>query len=124
VLKAPCFDGTPFIVTTDGSKHGFSGMLTQYFPETQPGGKIIQKLHPITFTSKRTSTAEAHYKPFLLEFAALKFSLNKFDDIIWGFPIEVETDCQALQDVLLSPELNATHARWRDGVLAHQIIDV
>jgi hypothetical protein len=60
----------------------------------------------------------------LLEFVALKFSLDKFDDIIWGFPIEVEIDCQALQDVLLSPELNATHARWHDGVLAHQIIDV
>jgi hypothetical protein len=24
VLKAPCFDGTPFIVTTDGSKDGFN----------------------------------------------------------------------------------------------------
>jgi hypothetical protein len=60
----------------------------------------------------------------LLEFAALKFALDKFDDIIWGFPIEIETDCQALRDVILSDELNATHARWRDGITAHQIIDV
>jgi len=70
------------------------------------------------FTCKRTSAAEACYKPFILEFA-LKFSLDKFDDIIWGFPVKIETDCQALQDVLLSPELNATHACWHDGVLAH-----
>jgi hypothetical protein len=60
----------------------------------------------------------------MLEFAALKFALDKFDDTIWGFPVEIETDCQALRDVLVSTDLNATHARWRDGVIAHQITDV
>lgn len=60
----------------------------------------------------------------MLEFAALKFSLDKFDDIIWGFPMEIETDCQALRDVVMSDELNATHARWCNSILAHQIIDV
>src|ERR1700683_3793328 len=70
------------------------------------------------------SLAEARYKPFLLEFAALKFALDKFDSIVWGFPIEIETDCQALRDILQSNNLNATHARWRDGILAHQITDV
>lgn len=44
--------------------------------------------------------------------------------MVWGFPIEVETDCQALRDVLISDKLNAVHARWRDGILAHQIVDV
>ena len=44
--------------------------------------------------------------------------------MIWGYPIEIETDCQALRDVLLIDELNATHARWRDGVISHQIVDV
>jgi hypothetical protein len=29
VLKGPVFDGRPFIVTTDGSKEGFGGMLCQ-----------------------------------------------------------------------------------------------
>jgi hypothetical protein len=38
--------------------------------------------------------------------------------------VEVETDCQALRDILLSDKLMATHARWRDGVLAHNIVDV
>ena len=59
-----------------------------------------------------------------MEFAALKFGLDKFADITWGFPIEVETDCQALRDHLLNDKLSATHARWRDGILAHQITDV
>jgi hypothetical protein len=124
ILKAPHFDGTPFIVTSDGCKDGFGGMLTQRFKETHTGGKVIEKLHPIAYASKCTSPAEARYQPFLLEFAALKFCLNKFDDIIWGFPIEIETDCQALRDVMLSDNLNAIHSRWRNGVLSHQIVDV
>jgi hypothetical protein len=38
--------------------------------------------------------------------------------------VEVETDCQALRDHLLNDKLSATHARWREGILAHQIVDV
>lgn len=124
VLKAPRFDGTPFIVMTDSCKKGFSAMLAQRFVETCPGGKVVKKIHPIAYTSKRTSLAKSRYKPFLLKFAALKFALDKFDDIVWGFPVEIETDCQALRDVVLSDDLNATHARWRDGVLSHQIVDI
>jgi hypothetical protein len=59
-----------------------------------------------------------------LEFAALKFTLDKFADLMWGYPVELETDCQALRDHLLNAKLNSTHAHWRDGVLAHQITDV
>jgi len=124
VLKAPQFDGTPFIVTTDGCMDGFSGVLTQKYMETRPGGKTVQKSHPIAFTSNQTSIAEARYKPFMLEFAALKYALDKFNDIIWGFPVEIETDCKALQNVLMSDTLNMTHAHWCDGVLTHHIIDV
>ena len=54
----------------------------------------------------------------------LKFSLDKFADIIWGFPVKLETDCQVLQDVLLNDTLHATHACWQDGVLAYNIVDV
>ena len=60
----------------------------------------------------------------MLEFAALNFALDKFNDIIWGFPVEIEMDCQALRDGIESDDLNATHTRWHDGIIAHQIIDV
>ena len=83
-----------------------------------------KKLHPIAYASKWTSPTEAQYQPFLLEFATLKFCMDKFNDIIWGFPVKVEMDCQALRDVMLSNNLNATHARWHDGVLSHQIVDI
>ena len=124
VLSAPKYDGTPFILTTDGCKDAFAGVLSQRIKSTLPGGKEVTRLHPIAFASKRTSTSEEKYKPFLLEFAALKYSFDKFSDIVYGYPVEVETDCQALRDVLMNDKLSATHARWRDGVLAHNIVDV
>ena len=124
VLSAPVYDGTPFILTTDGSKDAFAGVLAQRIKSTLPGGKEVTRLHPIAFASKRTSVSEKKYKPFLLEFAALKYSFDKFSDIVYGYPVEVETDCQALRDVLMNDKLSAMHARWRDGVLAHNIVDV
>jgi hypothetical protein len=124
VLSAPIYDGTPFILTTDGCKDAFAGVLAQRIKSTLPGGKEVTRLHPIAFTSKRTSVSEEKYKPFLLEFAALKFTFDKFSDIVYGYPVEVETDCQALRDTLMNDKLSATHARWRDGVLAHNIVDV
>ena len=49
---------------------------------------------PIVFASKRMSKTEEKYKPFfLLEFAALKFGLDKSTNITC-FPIKIETDCQ------------------------------
>ena len=81
-------------------------------------------LHPIAFTSKRTSASEENYKSFLLEFVALKYSFDKFSDIVYGYLVEVETDCQALQDVLMNDKLSATHARWQDGILAHNIVNI
>jgi RNase H-like domain found in reverse transcriptase len=100
------------------------GVLAQRFPHIKPDGTIMHKLHPIAFASKCMSPTEARYKPFLLEFAALKFTLDKFSDTIWGFPVEIEMDCQALRDTLLSKKPSAVHAHWWDSILVHQIIDV
>ena len=111
-------------MTTDGCVDAFAGVLSQKITTVLAGGKTVSRMHPIAFASKRTSTTEEKYKPFLLEFAALKFAFDKFSDIVYGYPVEVETDCQALRDVLLNDKLSATHARWRDSVLAHNIIDV
>jgi len=59
----------------------------------------VRRLHPIAFASKRTSPAQERYKPFLLEFAGPPNSASiKFNDIIYGYPVELETDCQALRD--------------------------
>ena len=124
VLRGPKWDGSPFIITTDRSQDVFGAVLTQRSEYTLPSRKVIRRLHPLGFASKRTLKTKRKYKPFLLEFAALKFGLDKFTDITWGFPIEVETDCQALCNHLLNDKLSATHTRWRDGILAYKITDI
>ena len=96
----------------------------QCFKTTLPNSKVVEKLHPIAFTSKHTLCTEEKYKPFLLEFAVLKFALDKFTNVIWGFPVEIETDCQVVRDVMLNDKLNANHTCWRDGILAHNIVDI
>ena len=112
ILSAPRYNGMPFILTTDGCKDAFAGVLAQEIKTTLPGGKEVKCLHPIAFVSKRTSTSEEKYKPFLLEFAALKFAFDKFSDIVYEYPVKVQTDCQALRDVLMNDKLSAMHARW------------
>jgi hypothetical protein len=124
VLKNPKYDGSSFVVTTDGCADTFGAVLAQCFTTVLPNGKSVMKLHPLVFASKRTSKTERWYKLFLLEFAALKFGLDKFSNMLWGFPVEVETDCQALRDFLLSERLSATHVRWLNGILAYQIVEV
>jgi hypothetical protein len=105
-------------------KDAFAGVLSQRAMTTLAGGRKVTCLHPLGFASKWTSIMEEKYKLFLLEFALLKFCFDKFADILWGMPVEVEIDCQVLWDVLLSDKLNATHARWRDGILAYNIVNV
>ncbi|KAG2738034.1 hypothetical protein P692DRAFT_20759908, partial [Suillus brevipes Sb2] len=52
VLRAPKFDGTPFIITSDGCKDGFGAVLAQRFTTQQPSGDTITTIHPIGFASK------------------------------------------------------------------------
>ncbi|KAG2742838.1 hypothetical protein P692DRAFT_20694343, partial [Suillus brevipes Sb2] len=41
VLKGPRFDGTPFIVTTDGCQDGFGAILAQKNTSTLASGKTV-----------------------------------------------------------------------------------
>jgi hypothetical protein len=121
ILKAPKFDGTPFIITSDGCKDGFCAVLSQRFTTQLTSGDTVTKTYPVRFVSKCTSPVEEWYKPYLLEFAALKFTFDHFSRTVWGFLVEVETDCTALHDMLLNDKASLVHARWRDGILAYQI---
>ncbi|KAG8926440.1 hypothetical protein FRC01_008858 [Tulasnella sp. 417] len=123
VMRPAVYDGRPFRVTSDASKVGFGAVLEQEYAVSGSDSKSKQYWHPIAFASKRTSRSEEKYTPFLLEFAALKFALDEFRPFIWGSPVEVETDCQALRDFLRREDLSATHARWRDALLEFMIIE-
>lgn len=113
LLKTLQYNGCPFQVTTDGCMNGFAGFISQAFTSTDTNGKETLHWHPISFCSKRTSTSEAKYKPFLLEFSALKFSLDKFALYIYGVPIKIETDCQALRDCLAQEKISVHHSHWK-----------
>ena len=41
----------------------------------------------ISIESDPPYPSEEKYKPFLLEFAALKYSFDKFSDIVYGYPV-------------------------------------
>ena len=84
VVKGPKYDGTHFIVTTDGCKAKCAGVLCQCFDWVDKQGNTHTHTHPIGFTSKRTSDSKPWYQPYLLEFTALKYSLDKFTDVIGG----------------------------------------
>ncbi|QRW03349.1 Retrovirus-related Pol polyprotein from transposon opus [Ceratobasidium sp. AG-Ba] len=124
VLRAPVYDGRPFIITTDGSKFGFGATLSQEWEETGPDGRTHKVTYPVAYASKRTSRTEERYIPFLLEFAALKFACDEFDSLIFGQAIELETDCKALADLLGNEKLNSTHERWRESIIARNIVAV
>ena len=103
---------------------GFAGFLSQPFTTTDNNGKETTRWHPISYCSKRTSKSEAKYEPFLLEFAALKNCLDEFEQYIYGSPLEIETDCQALRDCLLQEKMSVHHSRWKESILAHNIIAI
>ncbi|QRV78793.1 Retrovirus-related Pol polyprotein from transposon opus [Ceratobasidium sp. AG-Ba] len=124
VTRAPVYDGRSFTVTTDGSKFGFGAVLSQEWEEADGAGIVRKVMYPVAFASKRTSRTEEKYIPFLLEFAALKFGMDEFDSIIHGQAIELETDCKALADLLNNDKLNSTHERWRESIIARNIIAV
>jgi hypothetical protein len=124
ILQAPRYDGLHFVVTLDRCVEEFTAVLAQRIKTQTAAGKWMECLHPLGFASKRTLTTEKKYKSYLLEFTALKFGLDKFSSIIWGFPVEIEMDCSAMKDTLLNPHLNVPHARWREGILAYHIVDI
>lgn len=123
ILRSPQFD-RPFIVTTDGSKYGFGATLSQMWQVLDSKGVTKSVECPVAYASKRTSGPEERYAPFLLEFAALRFALNKFDKMIYGQPLHIITDCQALRDILNRDDLSSTYARWKDSVISRNIIDI
>src|SRR6266481_1308022 len=79
---------------------------------------------PNSLLLEADSVSEERYEPFLLEFAALKFVLDEFDHLTYGSQIEIETDCQALWDVLLNKRQSVTHERWEELITCRNIVDI
>ena len=52
VLRSPIYDGSPFVITTDGCMTGFMGVLSQWFKTVLASAETVRRLHPVAFTSK------------------------------------------------------------------------
>ncbi|KAG1812115.1 uncharacterized protein BJ212DRAFT_1230112, partial [Suillus subaureus] len=45
VLQAPKYDGSHFVITTDGCAEGFVAVLLQRIKTQTPAGKWVERLH-------------------------------------------------------------------------------
>ena len=94
----------PFILHTDASFDGISGILYQ----EQNGEK-----RPIAFASRGLTPAESRYPAHKLEFLALKWSVtDKFKEYLYGSHFTVFTDNNPLTYILSTAKLDATGQRW------------
>ncbi|GAA5917755.1 hypothetical protein JCM8208_006849 [Rhodotorula glutinis] len=122
VIRAPDWS-LPFIIETDASRIGLGAVLSQRFRYEHPeSGEVVERVHPIEFASKGTKPSEKRYSAFLLELVAVKWALEKFKAYIFGRPIELISDCQALAGILSLQNVSPAHARWREYILGHDII--
>lgn len=46
VVLGPRYDGSPFVLTTDGCAEGFAAVLSQKVRTQTPEGRWVEKLHP------------------------------------------------------------------------------
>jgi hypothetical protein len=76
VLRRPHFEGTPFIVTTDGCKAGFDAVLMQE-QSTLPDRRVVDRGLQLHMRQSAHPNQKNGTNHSLLEFAALKFGMEK-----------------------------------------------
>jgi len=91
VLAYPNFD-EDFTLETDTSKLGLGAILSQY-----QGDK---KLHPVAYTSRPISNAEANYAVTDLETLAVVWAVTHFRYYLYGHNVTIITDYAAVKAIL------------------------
>ena len=123
ITEIPCLahynSDYPNVITTDASTKGLGATLWQ----EQPNGT----LKPIGFASRFLSDTEKKYAINELELLAVVWGLEQFRLYIYGKPIKLLTDHQALEPLIKRNRSNKTYSarltRWLDR-LAHFTINV
>ena len=103
VLAYPDFT-KDFVIETDASKQGLGAILSQRQEDN--------KLHPMAYTSRSVSVAEANYAITNLEILAVVWAITHFRYYVYGHNVTVITDHAAVKAVLGVPNLTGQHARW------------
>ncbi|KAG7527251.1 hypothetical protein FFLO_07120 [Filobasidium floriforme] len=115
VLVGPRFDGTPFYLSTDASSSGIGCHLWQ---KDENGCK-----RSIAYLSRQTTEVESRAHSSTLELIAVKFGLDKCSRYTYGFPVVVQTDCQAVRDLLRSETTAGPRAAWKEAICAAGIVE-
>ena len=103
VLHKPNYD-LPFIVQTDASYNGISGILSQI----EDGEE-----HPVAYISRSLIPAEKNYAITELECLAVVWAIDKFRYYLYHKPFEVHTDQRALAWLASMMDSNNRRlARW------------
>lgn len=90
---------------TDASIDGYGAILLQ---ESDEDGA----LHPIYYSSGKTSPAERRYTSYELEVLAIVKALAKFRIYLLGIPFKIVTDCRAFTLTMHKKDLCVRVARW------------
>lgn len=90
---------------TDASKNGYGAVLLQKCPDDE-------KLHPVSYMSKKTTVQEEKYSSYELEILAVVEALKKYRVYLLGIPFKIVTDCMAFQKTMSKRDLAPKVARW------------
>lgn len=103
ILKFPDFS-KQFIVRCDASDHCIAGVLLQ---------RVDDVLHPIAYTSRKLSPAEAKTHIYEKEALSLISTINKFQDYLQHAKFIVQTDNNALSYLFKNCRNIGKLARWQ-----------
>lgn len=90
---------------TDASQDGYGAVLLQ---RSNDDGQM----HPVYYTSRKTTPAERNYTSYELEVLAIVEALKKFRTYLLGIKFKVVTDCSPFQKTLNKKDLVTRVARW------------
>lgn len=99
----------PFILETDASDFAVGAVLLQ------PEGIGSNLIHPVAFTSRKSTKAERNYSTNDKELLGLIFAFGKWHQYFYGtlFPVQEITDHANLQHFRTRNMLNNRHLNWK-----------
>ena len=103
ILVYPDFN-LSFILETDASIDGLGAILSQL--------KSDNKLHPVAYASRATSSAEKRYTVTELETLGVVWAVQHFRAYLYGHYVTVITDHSAVKSIIGKPSSNGKHAWW------------
>ena len=107
LVSAPCLHAPnhrlPFILQTDASGVGISGVLSQ---------NVDGEEHPVGYVSRQLNKAERNYTATEWECLAVVWSIGQFESFLIDKPFTIVTDHSALQWLATKRMENKRLTRW------------